>query len=719
MMKKMFTLLALLAMFLGANAKEVVDAEVDFSKYTDISQWNFPYSWGGSEQAKSRLSIQNGCLHFESSEVTVNDDGVETGWLCQFFPIGGVNAEVGTVYTLHYKIKGDHAENVSMLGFGQTPYGQFPITTDWVEGTVDYEAKSADGNILMQCGSYIGTWDIAYLKITHEERDNQRPKEWIPLEGFENGDAETPWADPNIGALDAENNYKVCAWGKENMSDPHPATIELEEGTDNHVFVVHSKGKVENDWDNQFWIMAPREIKNGENVKISFRYKASKNISASIQGHNFPSEYLNNFNMGSPSGTAFTTEWQTYEWEGAWEGGWSVVWNLNSNGDADPIDFYFDDLSISELKLDHGLFAASANTKTGSVAYNFDNAVELEAASGEIEWTNPQTGKKVSVDVSGTFVGTVGEKGKPDTWVNEVMISTVRGHDGSFKSKTIKPKGSFTGLDPDGWMDYEEASNAKISLPAAGAWLISVVPANDGKQMLFLKLDGEDNAEPIDIVTCTTEIVVKGVERDDLADDDSGVREEEGGTGQTWDNQFFIVANRVIEGGTETVIEFDYVSTVETSSPTGTHAKPGEYRKNAFGDVNFTTTENHFKADYTIPSADWNNNAITDAQTISFDMAVIKGACDYTIKNVRWYLKDPVNDEGKTFENLINADGSGNFFVKIGAGNSVVPYGDETGISSIATDKKANNVIYNLAGQRVSKDYKGIVIKNGAKYIAK
>ena len=267
-MKKLFTLLALLTCFLGANAKTVVDAEVDFSKYTDISQWNFPYSWGGSEQAKSRLSIQNGCLHFESSEVTVNDDGVETGWLCQFFPIGGVNAEVGTVYTLHYKIKGDHAENVSMLGFGQTPYGQFPITTDWVEGTVDYEAKSADGNILMQCGSYIGTWDIAYLKITHEERDNQRPKEWIPLEGFENGDAETPWADPNIGALDAENNYKVCAWGKENMSDPHPATIELEEGNpSNHVFVVHSKGKVENDWDNQFWIMAPREIKNGEIVK--------------------------------------------------------------------------------------------------------------------------------------------------------------------------------------------------------------------------------------------------------------------------------------------------------------------------------------------------------------------------------------------------------------------------------------------------------------------
>ena len=35
------------------------------------------------------------------------------------------------------------------------------------------------------------------------------------------------------------------------------------------------------------------------------------------------------------------------------------------------------------------------------------------------------------------------------------------------------------------------------------------------------------------------------------------------------------------------------------------------------------------------------------------------------------------------------------------------------------SDQVSNNVIYNLAGQRVSKEYKGIVIKNGAKYIAK
>ena len=144
-MKKLFTLFALLAVFMGARAEEVVDAEVDFSKFNDISEVPFA-SWRGSESAFARLSLQDGCLHFHSEEAT------DPSWDCQFFPIGGVNAEIGVTYTLHFKIKGTVAKNVSMLGFGQTPYGQFAITTDWVEGTIDYEATSAEGNILMQCG---------------------------------------------------------------------------------------------------------------------------------------------------------------------------------------------------------------------------------------------------------------------------------------------------------------------------------------------------------------------------------------------------------------------------------------------------------------------------------------------------------------------------------------------------------------------------------------
>ena len=38
-MKKLFTLLAFLTCFLGANAKEVVDVEIDFSTYDEMWKW--------------------------------------------------------------------------------------------------------------------------------------------------------------------------------------------------------------------------------------------------------------------------------------------------------------------------------------------------------------------------------------------------------------------------------------------------------------------------------------------------------------------------------------------------------------------------------------------------------------------------------------------------------------------------------------------------------
>ncbi len=684
-MKKLFTLFALLVLALGANAKEIVDVEVDFSKMADGSEIKF-YGWGASESARARLSIQNGCLHFHSEEAT------DPSWDCQFFPIGGVDAEVGVVYTLHYKIKGSVAQNVSMLGFGLTPYGQFPITTDWVEGTVDYEAASNDGNLLMQCGDYVGDWDIAYLKITHEGKE-ERPVEWI--EQLENGDAEKPWADPNVRFNDQENNFKICAWAKEkgrNMNesdgwDPFPADIEEVDGS--HVFVVHGQvADTEGDpsaWDNQFWIQSPKMLKVGSQFKLHFRYKASEAATTNTQFHHQnPSDYVHWQAIGDIN---FTTEWQEYDGvvtvPDAATDAWSIAFNLNPQN-KNAVNFYFDDLSLSLMKLDEGYFVASSNTSTG-IEYDFDNATEF------------------TVD-DDLIVATVGTKGKQDTWVNEVMISTVRGNDRAFKSATLKPTGTVVN-DPDTWLDYTEGSNAKIKLPAAGVWTISIDTA--GKQMNFVKLEGEQDQEPLDIKPNTSVVVVHGQERDDLADTDTEVREEEGGSGQPWDNQFFILANRTLEAGEVTVLEFDYQSTIEAKTTTQCHGAPGAYMHwSCIGDVNFTPEMQHFSTTFTVPSE------ANGMQSIAFNMAEIKAACDYTITNVVWKLEDNT-------ETLINETGVENFIVKEGAGTEPHVYVDPTGINNTVVDSNVSTAAYNLAGQRVSNSYKGIVVKNGKKFIVK
>ena len=684
-MKKLFTLFALLVLALGANAKEIVDVEVDFSKMADGSEIKF-YGWGASESARARLSIQNGCLHFHSEEAT------DPSWDCQFFPIGGVDAEVGVVYTLHYKIKGSVAQNVSMLGFGLTPYGQFPITTDWVEGTVDYEAANSEGNLLMQCGDYVGDFDIAYLKITHEGKE-ERPVEWI--EQLENGDAEKPWADPNVRFNDQENNFKICAWAKEkgrNMNesdgwDPFPADIEEVDGS--HVFVVHGQvADTEGDpsaWDNQFWIQSPKMLKVGSQFKLHFRYKASEAATTNTQFHHQnPSDYVFYQAIGDIN---FTTEWQEYDGvvtvpEQATDA-WSIAFNLNPQN-KNAVNFYFDDLSLSLMKLDEGYFVASSNTSTG-IEYDFDNATEF------------------TVD-DDLIVATVGTKGKQDTWVNEVMISTVRGNDRAFKSATLKPTGTVVN-DPDTWLDYTEGSNAKIKLPAAGVWTISI--DTEGKQINFVKLEGEKDQEPLDIKPNTSVVVVHGQERDDLADTDTEVREEEGGSGQPWDNQFFILANRTLEAGEVTVLEFDYQSTIEAKTTTQCHGAPGAYMHwSCIGDVNFTPEMQHFSTTFTVPSE------ANGMQSIAFNMAEIKAACDYTITNVVWKLEDNT-------ETLINETGVENFIVKEGAGTEPHVYVDPTGINNTVVDSNVSTAAYNLAGQRVSNSYKGIVVKNGKKFIVK
>ena len=691
-MKKIFTLIALMVCFMGAKAEEKVDVEVDFSKFNDISEFSF-FSWKGSESAMARLSIQDGCLHFHSEEAT------DPSWDCQFFPIGGVNAEVGVTYTLHYKIKGSVAQNVSMLGFGQTPYGQFAITTDWVEGTVDYEATSGDGNILMQCGDYVGDWDIAYLKITHDEVPSARPVEWIEL--LTNGDAEQPWGDLAETAYnDQENNYKICAWTKEkgvNLDEngawnPFPARIEEVDGS--NVFVVHGQvADTEGDpsaWDNQFWIEAPRELKVGSQFKLSFRYKASAAATTNTQFHHQnPSDYVHWQAIGDIN---FTTEWQTYEGTvtvpDAATQAWSIAFNLNPQN-KDAVDFYFDDISMSLMKLDEGFFVATSNADKG-IAYDYDNAIEFTDAG------------------DGLLTATIGTAGKENTWVNEVQISTVRGHRGSFLGATIKPSGVIDGTE-DGWLDYTAASNAKIKLPAAGVYTIYIDP--EGMQIVFVKVEGEENKAPIDIVANPTEVIVKGQERDDLADGSDGtINEEEGGTGQPWDNQFFIVANRALSTGEVTVISFKYKASVAgATSGTQLHGDPGAYMHwSAIGSFNFTEEYQDFETTLTIPKE------ADQMKSIAFNMAEIKGACDYYIKDVIWKTEDGT-------ETLIDMTGTKNFFVKEGAGTTPYEFGtDPNAINSVVAKAAAGNgAIYNLAGQRVNAAYKGLVIKDGKKYIAK
>jgi hypothetical protein len=741
-MKKLITLVALLTCFMGAKAQNWAEVySVDYSKYQ-----GFPfYVMGYVPEWFDGVMTDFGAMFAYKTEADVTpDDNVigevttnggtvykkiqlaEPAWH-QYFVADGIPTVIDGRYKIVATVKASEAVNVNVnmgwgWGDGQQAGTSIAIGTDWAEVEWEYSGIAGSScNLVAQPGTSTATIEWKSIKV-YEFQKPSRPKiwqEWLtkdgqpviiegtnPVAGWM-GDAETPWGDlADTKWNDESKNYLICAWGKErevNMNDdggwdPFPATIE-QEADGNHYFIVHGKAATtEGDasaWDNQFWIESPKAWKAGTQVKIKFRYKASKTVTVPTQTHyQNPSNYLIWHAIGD---VTFTEEWQdfekTFSWESDMDGGWSVAFQLNQN-DKEAIDFYFDDLSWQSMKLDEGLFIASANTKTGLVEYDYDNATEF-----------------VYDETEEAYKAVVGEKGNQSSWVNEVMISTVRGDDGSFKGATLKPKASVTD-DPDQWIDYDAGSLAKIKLPAAGVWQVMI--DTEAKQMNFVKIEGEAASEPVDVVTNPYVCTVNALERDWRGtDNDGNPIEAEVGEGQPWDNQFWIVANRVLDAGEETVVEFDYVATKDAKASTQTHAAPGAYiHWAAIGDVNFTTEEQHFSYDFTIPA----EAAGKDAQSIAFNLAEIKEANDYTFKNFKWYLKSDV--EGKTTENLINATGGTNFAYKVVGGQ--ITYFETSGISNVTTKgNKATGAIYNIAGQKVDKSYKGLVIQNGKKFVNK
>ena len=759
-MKKLFTLVALLACFLGAKAQQQWEEvfTIDYSTYTGFPFYVMGYvpefdngcmtdfgsdyryetqenldgdgdgKWKDGEESVGTVSTSNGT---EYQKVT----GAGPYWH-QYFIATGIPTVIDETYKVVAKVKAseDATINVDMRwSWSENALNNsvaIPQSDDFVE--VEWEYSGIGGSscdLIAQPGASAATIEWQSLVVYHKLKANQRPKEW--LEAITNGDAETAWPAWSLEETDGINiNWRgdrtgeICAWSltmgrnyQESVinSDsprarPFPADIEAEAGNEsNHVFVVHVtevNPVDENDansvaWANQFWIQSPQGWKSGTKVKIKFRYKADVACSAGTQIHKqHPSDYLFYQAVGDVN---FTTEWQTFDKEFTFDdntaNGWSLAFNLNSdeNNGRTPNNFYFDDLSWQYLKLDEGYFVSGINPETTTSYDNLDNAVEFTENAEEY------------------LEATVGVAGDASTYVSQVMISTTRGDDAAFKGATLKPQGKILA---DKWIEYAPSTNAKLDLPGLGVWKILI--DTEYNYMMFELVEGTpfDEPDPIDIVTNQTAIVVHGLERDWRGtDNDGNPIEEEVGQGQPWDNQFFIVANRTLAKGTETVLKFKYKSSVEARTSTQCHGAPGAYvHWGAIGDVNFTEDWQDFEYDFTVP------NEADGMQSIAFNMAEIKEACDYEITDVQWYLKDETLDEGKTYENLINETGAENFYVKEGAGTNPYIFGtdpEQDGISSVVNKSSVSTATFNLAGQRVSNQYKGIVVKNGKKSLTK
>ena len=735
-MKKLFTLVALLAMVLGANAKwgDTPIYTIDYSTYQGFPFYVMGYvpefdngcmtDFGAGFGYKTDAEMEDFTGGTEVGTVTTQGGAVyhkvqldAPAWH-QYFIADGISTKIDGKYKVVAKVKASAAVSINVnMGWGWGAGEQasqtvsIPDGADFQEVTWEYEGiGGASCNLVAQPGGSTETIEWLSLEVYQWEKEGGRIPEW--LEDIENGDAETPWtADQQaIRFNDMEQNFTICAWSKEkgrNMNedggwDPFVAPIVVDPlDENNHAFLCDGQpATTEGDpsaWDNQFWIQSKHAWKSGLTMKIKFRYMASQDVTCQTQFHKqTPSDYLIWHSIGD---VTFSQAWQTFDKDMSigddMAGGWSIAFNLNSSV-KDAVKFYFDDLSWKYLKLDEGFFLAGINQTKTKDYDDLDNAIPFEATSAT------------------DFEATIGTKGDANTYVDQLMVSTTRGDDAAFKGATLMPSGKIHN-DAEEWLDYVQSANKRLDVPGLGVWTVYIDTKYNA--MAFEMLEGTpyDEQEPVAVYTYADEITVNGLEREytEAEAEAAGIEKPEN-PGQPWDNQFFIVADRVVKAGEATTIKFQYKATVAgATSGTQSHGEPGGYiHWAAIGSLTFEEEWQDFENDFTIP-AECDGSEGKQFKSIAFNLAEIKGACDYSFRNVQWYLKDASLEEGLTYENLIS--GSTNFYKKEGAGTA--PY---TGITNVtAKNAKVSTATYNIAGQRVNKDYKGLVVKDGKKIVRK
>ena len=255
-MKKLFTLVALLAMFLGANAAEWKEVyKIDYSTSNGFPFYVMGYvpewvngvmtDYGAGFGYKTDEEMADFTGGTEVGTVTTAGGATyhkvqldEPAWH-QYFIADGINTgDMADVYTVKALVKASEAVTINVnMGWGWGEGQQagasvtIPQSDDFVEVEWEYSGiGGASCNLVAQPGTATATIEWKSLVVGFMQKE-VRPtvwQEWLTSDGkpvvVEStpeaiptymGNAETPWADATVKFNDQEKNYLICAWSKE------------------------------------------------------------------------------------------------------------------------------------------------------------------------------------------------------------------------------------------------------------------------------------------------------------------------------------------------------------------------------------------------------------------------------------------------------------------------------------------------------------------------
>lgn len=473
------------------------------------------------------------------------------------------------------------------------------------------------------------------------------------------------------------------------------------------------------DWATQFHVTIPHKFKAGEKFKLKFSARADKPVGIYAQAQSMPGNYLDNLNLYQD----LTEEWQTFEYEGAdgegenaIDGMQTVSFNCNTNKtEFITIYFRFDEFCCER-----------ANTSEDERTLKREN----------LKYPVPEVNSEASFKLDMTpLVETLGiEDLAAFLHDNSMKLRVITTEDDktvvSYPASAQPTEGAY--IDANGSMTYDE-SGVCIYMPEDGingnevtVTLLNVdLALEKGKtvksRILFEK---NDWFYAYDLLLMTQEdyenpnggssgVIYSWESPDGTAIETGGKATFEGGD---------VGENRINYKNTAQGVDY-YTLSLNGKKD---NIDDEEYQKNCSPRIIITLDDMFYGGEEIQVTAFTNKNDVTKLSTPYFKFE--NGTILFDDSKTYTDLGVVGNTEPATNTYEVPADAIGSKWFKMSRSKTstnlfitklVILGNASSGISEVKQVKVYDNKVYNLAGQLVDDSYKGLVIKNGQKFMLK
>ncbi len=670
----------------------------------------------------------------------VSAPGAGQDWDTQFWIVFDEPLYEGDVINVSFDYKATTAVSVGPQAHGQPgDYHDWTVFGWGKDANFDTEWKTYEGTCTVGAGMANngnggGFLSIAFNLSTLSKKtdqsdgievtyyfDNIYVTKMIPKEiqwtgnMIPNGDCE---ADADFGFIKTdfwrdEHEGNVFSFVGREPGMPENPCIENGVGVDGTRGVaVHSVADAVNEYDTQFFITSTHKFQEGEHVIIKFDYKSDDETNVTVQWHALPGDYIDWQGPGeNGNGINFTSQWQHYEKEivisSAASGGGTcqtLAFNLNENKTL-ATTFYFDNI---EMYIDRD-FASDED-------WNLIEKVIAGPPAPQATWT-----------VAGNFLA---NQWNPEDATNDMTL----GEDGSYtlvvKDVTLE-KGAnyeFKVVKDHAWDEAYPSENFVFNVDETAIYTVTIT-FNAETQAINVTTEKTGDVTVIPEATWTVAGNFLG----------SSWNPEDASNDMTLEGDLYTLVKTdvTLEKGTsyEFKVVKDHAWTVAypsnnytfTVDETGIYTVTVTFNAET-QEINVTTVktgeagpvEHTYSVMGTLGGDSWTvDNDMTKGEdgiyTITFE-DVAAGNYEFKVRvDHDWSVSYP----GSNYQLTVDQDGS----------KVVITFNEETkevnatvtaptGIANIKAEA-AQGKLYNVAGQKVSANYKGIVIVNGKKVLMK